>query len=56
MVMALLTGFSLAATSVLFVAYQHSERESRLLQLEVDSFRIELIKVGIITDHKGEKP
>lgn len=36
--------------------YKETKQECRLAQLEIDSFRIELIKAGITAPHKGEKP
>lgn len=35
--------------------YKEAERESRLAQVEIDDFRIALIKAGIELEH-GEKP
>ncbi len=36
--------------------YKETERECRLAQMEVDDFRIVLIKAGLDVDHIGEKP
>ena len=36
--------------------YKEAEREDRLCQLEVDEFRIALIRAGIELDHGEEKP
>ena len=36
--------------------YKETERECRLSQLEVDSFRMELVKAGFELPHDGDKP
>ncbi len=36
--------------------YKETERECRLAQVEVDDFRIILIRNGLDTEHIGEKP
>jgi len=51
-----MSGAALFGVGIGLVAYSELERENRLLQLEVDSFRMELIRAGIETEHKGEKP
>lgn len=52
----ILSAIALTAAIGLFIVYLHAEREARLVQLEIDSFRIELIEAGIRIPHKGEKP
>ncbi len=36
--------------------YKETERECRLAQMEIDDFRIIMIKSGLDVDHVGEKP
>ena len=53
----LLSGFALAASIYVNVqyaqAYKELERENRLAQLEIDDFRIAMIRAGIeLEDHK----
>ncbi len=36
--------------------YKETERECRLAQVEIDDFRIILIREGLDPDHVGEKP
>ncbi len=36
--------------------YKETERECRLAQVEIDDFRIVLIREGFNLDHIGEKP
>jgi hypothetical protein len=36
--------------------YSETERECRLAQMEVDDFRIILIRAGLNPEHVGEKP
>ena len=38
------------------IMYKETERECRLAQMEIDDFRIVLIKAGLDVDHIGEKP
>ena len=45
-----------AEASAWQVLYKETERESRLAQVEIDDFRIILIKAGIDVNHVGEKP
>ena len=57
MLTCILSGFALAAAIYANVqygqAYRELERENRLLQLEVDDFRIAMIRAGIeIEEHK----
>ena len=56
-IVCLLSGFSLAASIYVNVqyaqAYKELERENRLAQLEIDDFRIAMIRAGIeIEEHK----
>ena len=57
MLTCLLSGFALAASIYANVqysrAYKELERENRLAQLEIDDFRIAMIRAGIeLEDHK----
>jgi hypothetical protein len=36
--------------------YKETERECRLAQMEIDDFRIIMVKSGLDIDHIGEKP
>ena len=52
-----LANFSNATAGTWQTMYKETERESRLLQMEVDNFKIVLIKAGLSVDeHIGEKP
>jgi len=45
-----------AAADIWQTMYSETERECRLAQVEIDNFRIVLIKAGLDVDHVGEKP
>ena len=47
---------SMAIAETWQTLYNETERECRLAQMEVDDFRIVLIKAGLDVDHVGEKP
>lgn len=45
-----------ATAEVWQTLYSETEMECRLAQMEIDDFRIVLIKAGLDVDHVGEKP
>ena len=47
---------ALAQTATWRVMYKETERECRLAQMDIDDFRVALIKAGINVEHTGETP